>query len=98
MKIFIAVSLCSNKDGKARRGGEGGSVDPFAFELYRRFRGGETVKQLSAALHIPPTRIAARIRAARLYFRRHGCIDCLRLFEECRLGHELPSRRSPWLQ
>jgi hypothetical protein len=78
-------------------------VEPFAFELYRRFRGGETVEQLSAALHIPPTRIAARIRAARLYFRRHARIDSMPRFEGCRLpnldwGREIPSRRSPWLQ
>lgn len=41
--------------------------EPFAVEIYRRFKNGETVQQLAANLDIPADRIEKRIRAAVIY-------------------------------
>ncbi len=47
-------------------------MKPFAVLLYERFRNGETIEELAAALGIQPERIAARIRAAQTYARQQG--------------------------
>lgn len=41
--------------------------EPFAIEIYRRFKNGETVQQLAVNLDIPADRIEKRIRAAAVY-------------------------------
>jgi hypothetical protein len=45
---------------------------PFALELYRRYRAGETIEQLASDLGIPANRIEQRIRAAEEYLRRNS--------------------------
>ncbi len=50
----------------------GAVVEPFAFELYRRYLEGESVEELSRALNIPRERVRMRIRAAAEYERRRG--------------------------
>jgi hypothetical protein len=45
---------------------------PFALELYRRYRSGETIEQLASDLGIPANRIEQRIRAAEEYLRRNS--------------------------
>ncbi len=45
-------------------------MQAFAFEVYRRFLNGQTLRQLSAELGIPPDRIEQRLRAAAQYRER----------------------------
>ena len=45
---------------------------PFALEIYRRFRNGETIQQLSIELGIPADRVEQRIRAAAAYLKRNA--------------------------
>ena len=47
-------------------------TQPFAFELYRRFRNGQSPEQLAAELGIPVERIRMRIKAAAAYWRQHA--------------------------
>ncbi len=46
-------------------------MKPFAFELYDRFRKGETIEELAAALRIPAERVAVRIRVAEMLIRQN---------------------------
>lgn len=48
-------------------------LEPFAFQIYRRFLAGETIGGLSEDLGIPPDRIEMRIRAAAVYRETHPC-------------------------
>jgi len=47
-------------------------TQPFAFELYRRFRNGQSPEQLAAELGIPVERIRMRIKAAAAYWQQHA--------------------------
>jgi hypothetical protein len=44
--------------------------EPFALEIYRRFKRGESVEQLAAEFQIPRERIEMRIDAAIEYLER----------------------------
>ncbi len=46
--------------------------EPFAIMLHRRYRAGETIRQLAAAFQIPEDRVAQRIRAAAIYTERQN--------------------------
>ncbi len=41
-------------------------MEPLAFQVYRRFLGGETVEELAKELDLPPDRIEKRLRVAAL--------------------------------
>jgi hypothetical protein len=49
--------------------------EPLAFELYRRFRGGQSFDQLAAELAIPVDRIRLRIQAAAACWQRRAEAD-----------------------
>ena len=46
-------------------------LEPFAFELFRRFTNGESAEDLSRCLGIPLDRIQVRLNAAAAFFREH---------------------------
>ena len=50
-------------------------AEPFAFQLYRRFRGGQTYEQLAAETAIPIERIRLRIQAAAACWQRRAQAD-----------------------
>lgn len=52
-------------------------AEPFAMQLYRRYRGGETIQQLSSELAIPAERIRQRIEAAAAHRERSRQTDGL---------------------
>ncbi len=49
-----------------RAAAEAHVMEALAFQVYRRFLGGETVDQLAKALDLPPQRIEKRLRVAAL--------------------------------
>jgi hypothetical protein len=49
-------------------------LKPFALEIYRRYRAGETIEQLASDLGIPADRIEQRVRAAEAYLRRNSLV------------------------
>lgn len=49
--------------------------EPLAFELYRRYRGGQSFEQLAGELTIPIDRIRQRIQAAASYWQRRTQAD-----------------------
>lgn len=51
-------------------------LEPFAFQIYRRFLAGETIDRLSEDLGIPNERIEMRIRAAAVYRETHPSSRC----------------------
>ncbi len=57
----LAVAYCKCMDRP---------FEPFALAIYRRFLGGESVRDLAEALAIPEDRIEQRLRAAELYHER----------------------------
>jgi len=58
-------------------------AEPLAFQLYRRFRGGQSFEQLASELAIPIDRIRLRIKAAAAYWQRCTSSDPT---AECRAG------------
>jgi len=50
-------------------------AEPLAFQLYRRFRGGQSFEQLASELAIPIDRIRLRIKAAAAYWQRTAQAD-----------------------
>jgi len=52
-----------------------GYSEPFAFQLYRRFRSGQSLEQLAAELAIPIERIRLRLQAAEDFWQRSGQAD-----------------------
>ncbi len=47
-------------------------IEPFALQIFRRFKGGESIEVLSSCLGIPEHRVRQRIRVASLYHARQN--------------------------
>jgi hypothetical protein len=53
------------------------SIEPFALQLFRRHRDGESIEALALGLGIPEERIRQRLRVAALLYDRRSARDSL---------------------